>query len=251
MEPADPCGALALEEPPGEALDALAHEVEGDCVEVGQDIERLEDRREEVEQREGEREVVARVQPEGEREVVARVQLEVERQAPEQLELEEEAYDARLSRVAMGSRGGDTARDPDGAHDMLSDGSTPTDPSLPRSAPAANAAAQAPAPGSGDAFSELTLEQVKLALRKVKDPDLNLNIVDLGLVYDVRLVGRDVEIDMSLTSPGCPSGPEIMSDAERTLQGLAGIGTVTINLVWTPFWSPDRIEPRVRAYMGL
>jgi metal-sulfur cluster biosynthetic enzyme len=134
---------------------------------------------------------------------------------------------------------------------MLSDGSTPTDPSLPRSAPAANAAAQAPAPGSGDAFSELTLEQVKLALRKVKDPDLNLNIVDLGLVYDVRLVGRDVEIDMSLTSPGCPSGPEIMSDAERTLQGLAGIGTVMINLVWTPFWSPDRIEPRVRAYMGL
>jgi metal-sulfur cluster biosynthetic enzyme len=113
------------------------------------------------------------------------------------------------------------------------------------------AAPTAPTPGSGDAFVDLTLEQVKLALRRVKDPDLNLNIVDLGLVYDVRLIGRDVEVDMSLTSPGCPSGPEIMADAERILKAVPGVGAVTINLVWTPFWSPDRIEPRVRAYMGL
>jgi metal-sulfur cluster biosynthetic enzyme len=120
------------------------------------------------------------------------------------------------------------------------------------SAPAPSSAAPSqPAPGSGEAFVDLTLEQVKLALRKVKDPDLNLNIVDLGLVYDVRLIGSDVEVDMSLTSPGCPSGPEIMGDAERTLKTLPGVGSVTINLVWTPFWSPDRIEPRVRAYMGL
>jgi metal-sulfur cluster biosynthetic enzyme len=117
-------------------------------------------------------------------------------------------------------------------------------------APSSTAPAQ-PAPGSGDAFADLSLEQVKLALRRVKDPDLNLNIVDLGLVYDVRLIGKDVEVDMSLTSPGCPSGPEIMSDAERILKAVPGVGEVTINLVWTPFWSPDRIEPRVRAYMGL
>jgi metal-sulfur cluster biosynthetic enzyme len=109
----------------------------------------------------------------------------------------------------------------------------------------------APAPGSAAAFSEFSLEQAKLALRKVKDPDLNLNIVDLGLVYDVRVEGNDVTVDMSLTSPGCPSGPEIMGDAERQLKAIPGVGSVTINLVWTPFWSPDRIEPRVRAYMGL
>jgi metal-sulfur cluster biosynthetic enzyme len=120
------------------------------------------------------------------------------------------------------------------------------------STPAPSSAAPTqPAPGSGDAFADLSLEQVKLALRRVKDPDLNLNIVDLGLVYDVRLIGKDVEVDMSLTSPGCPSGPEIMSDAERILKAVPGVGEVTINLVWTPFWSPDRIEPRVRAYMGL
>jgi len=113
------------------------------------------------------------------------------------------------------------------------------------------ASASAPAPGSAAAFSEFSLEQAKLALRKVKDPDLNLNIVDLGLVYDVRVVDTDVEVDMSLTSPGCPSGPEIMGDAERALKAIPGVGAVTINLVWSPFWSPDRIEPRVRAYMGL
>ena len=108
-----------------------------------------------------------------------------------------------------------------------------------------------PEPGSSAAFSEFSLEQAKLALRKVKDPDLNLNIVDLGLIYDVRVVNTDVEVDMSLTSPGCPSGPEIMGDAERKLKAIPGVGAVTINLVWTPMWSPDRIEPRVRAYMGL
>jgi metal-sulfur cluster biosynthetic enzyme len=106
-------------------------------------------------------------------------------------------------------------------------------------------------PGSGAAFADVSLEQAKLALRKVKDPDLNLNIVDLGLVYDVRVEGNDVAVDMSLTSPGCPSGPEIMGDAERVLKALPGVGAVTVNLVWSPFWTPDRIEPRVRAYMGL
>ena len=118
-----------------------------------------------------------------------------------------------------------------------------------------NPASSAPpivAAGSAAAFSEFSLEQAKLALRKVKDPDLNLNIVDLGLVYDVRVVnGNDVEVDMSLTSPGCPSGPEIMGDAERKLKAIPGVGAVAVNLVWSPMWSPDRIEPRVRAYMGL
>ncbi len=106
-------------------------------------------------------------------------------------------------------------------------------------------------PGSAAAFADVSLEQAKLALRKVKDPDLNLNIVDLGLVYDVRVTGNDVDVDMSLTSPGCPSGPEIMGDAERVLKALPGVGTVSVHLVWSPFWTPDRIEPRVRAYMGL
>jgi metal-sulfur cluster biosynthetic enzyme len=94
-------------------------------------------------------------------------------------------------------------------------------------------------------------DQVKLALRKVKDPELNLNIVDLGLVYEIAVDGGDVNIDMTLTSPGCPAGPQIMGDIERAVKSLPGVVNVNLNLVWDPFWTPDKIEPRVRAYMGL
>lgn len=96
----------------------------------------------------------------------------------------------------------------------------------------------------------LSPDHVKAALRRVKDPELNLNIVDLGLVYDVRVDGAAVTVDMSLTSPGCPSGPEIMTEAEKEIRAMPGVSDATINLVWTPFWSPERIEPRVRAYLG-
>ncbi|GAC1517317.1 MAG: hypothetical protein NVS1B4_17070 [Gemmatimonadaceae bacterium] len=93
-------------------------------------------------------------------------------------------------------------------------------------------------------------EQVRLALRRVKDPDLNLNIIDLGLVYDVRASGSVVDIDMSLTSPGCPSGAELTSGAEQAARGVDGVSDVTVRIVWDPMWTPDRIEPRVRAYLG-
>ena len=96
-----------------------------------------------------------------------------------------------------------------------------------------------------------TVDQVKLALRKVKDPELNLNIVDLGLVYEVSVDGSEVQIDMTLTSPGCPAGPQITGDVERAVKALPGVTAVNLNIVWQPFWTPDLIEPRVRAYMGL
>lgn len=97
----------------------------------------------------------------------------------------------------------------------------------------------------------VTEDQVKAALRKVKDPELNLNILDLGLIYTIAVNDSVVSIDMSLTSPGCPSGPEIMTNAEQAIRAIPGVSDVTVNLVWTPFWSPERIEPRIRAYLGL
>ena len=69
-------------------------------------------------------------------------------------------------------------------------------------------------------------------------------------VYAIGLDGSKVSIDMSLTSPGCPSGPEIMQGAEEQLRSIPGVTDVTVNLVWSPFWTPERIEPRIRAYMG-
>lgn len=105
------------------------------------------------------------------------------------------------------------------------------------------------APGA-PASAPITEDQVKMALRRVKDPELNLNIVDLGLVYGIAVDGNRVNVDMSLTSPGCPSGPEIMTDAEQRLRQIPGVEDVVVNLVWTPLWSPERIEPRIRAYLG-
>jgi metal-sulfur cluster biosynthetic enzyme len=107
-------------------------------------------------------------------------------------------------------------------------------------------ATEAPTP-SAPALDE---DVVRAALRRVKDPELNLNIVDLGLVYGIAVEGPKVVIDMSLTSPGCPSGPEIMTAAEQQVRSLDGVQDVAVNLVWDPMWSPDRIEPRIRAYMG-
>jgi metal-sulfur cluster biosynthetic enzyme len=98
---------------------------------------------------------------------------------------------------------------------------------------------------------EITPDIVRLALRRVRDPEINLNIVDLGLIYDIRVENNGVQVDMSLTSPGCPSGPEIMAEAEQQLKGIEGVGEVSLNLVWSPPWSPERIDPRVRTYLGM
>lgn len=102
-----------------------------------------------------------------------------------------------------------------------------------------------------DDDTSVSEDQVKLALRRVKDPELNLNIVDLGLIYGIRVDGRTVNVDMTLTSPACPSGPEIVEGVEREVREIEGIDQVQTNIVWTPFWTPERIEPRVRAYLGL
>ena len=114
-----------------------------------------------------------------------------------------------------------------------------------------SATESAPSDGPVADGSPPSADQVKLALRKVKDPELNLNIVDLGLVYEIMVDGSEVQVDMTLTSPGCPAGPQITGDVERAVKSLPGVSAVNLNIVWQPFWTPDRIEPRVRAYMGL
>ena len=116
-------------------------------------------------------------------------------------------------------------------------------------------AATAPSPGPTIAVTAaedaaVSADQVKAALRRVKDPELNLNIVDLGLIYAINVEGTTVKVDMSLTSPGCPSGPEIMTHAEREVRNIPEVTDVFISLIWSPPWTPERIEPRVRAYLG-
>jgi metal-sulfur cluster biosynthetic enzyme len=118
-------------------------------------------------------------------------------------------------------------------------------------AASAGASVSPPASPTLSYADPVTVDRVKMALRKVKDPELNLNVVDLGLIYDIAVEGANVKVDMSLTSPGCPSGPQIMGDVERMVKTVDGVEEVAVNLVWSPMWTPERIEPRVRAYMGM
>jgi metal-sulfur cluster biosynthetic enzyme len=96
-----------------------------------------------------------------------------------------------------------------------------------------------------------TEETIRKALRGVKDPELNLNIIDIGLIYEV-LVSEDgaVHVRMTLTSPGCPAGAEIVGDVKRTIEDLEGVTSVEVEIVWEPYWTPDKMDPRVRAFLG-
>jgi len=93
-------------------------------------------------------------------------------------------------------------------------------------------------------------DAVRKALRQVKDPEIGLNIIDLGLVYDVEVEDGEVHIKMTLTSPGCPVGPQIMGDADQAARMLDGVTGVEVELVWEPFWTPEKIDPKVRSFLG-
>jgi metal-sulfur cluster biosynthetic enzyme len=97
----------------------------------------------------------------------------------------------------------------------------------------------------------LSADMVRQALRQVKDPELDMNIIDLGLVYDVAIADGEVRVEMTLTSPGCPAGPMITNDAYRVIRALDGVKDVDVAIVWEPYWTPERMDPKVRALMGL
>ncbi len=94
-------------------------------------------------------------------------------------------------------------------------------------------------------------EGIREALREVQDPELGINIVDLGLVYDIEVDGPDARVTMTLTSPGCPAGGQILSGAKQAAESVDGVDEAEVNLVWKPFWTPDRIDPEIRASLGI
>ncbi len=96
----------------------------------------------------------------------------------------------------------------------------------------------------------VTVEQVRDALRAVKDPELNLNVIDLGLVYEIEVSDAgEIHVEMTLTSPGCPVGPEMLSEAHGVLEKLDGVTKVNVELVWEPYWTPEKMDPRVRSLL--
>ena len=88
-------------------------------------------------------------------------------------------------------------------------------------------------------------------LREVVDPELMINIVDLGLIYDVEQVDNKVTVQMTLTSPACPAGPQIIQQAKMALEKLADVSEAEIKLVMSPPWTPDRMTDEARDQLGI
>jgi metal-sulfur cluster biosynthetic enzyme len=98
---------------------------------------------------------------------------------------------------------------------------------------------------------EVTEDQVREALKSVVDPELGINIVDLGLVYDVRVTPQgDVDIQYTLTTMGCPIGPLIEDQMRAFLAAVPGIGEIRPEMVLRPAWSPEMMSEEAKAALG-
>ncbi|MAM02660.1 MAG: aromatic ring hydroxylase [Myxococcales bacterium] len=97
----------------------------------------------------------------------------------------------------------------------------------------------------------VTEKDVRTALKGVKDPELGLDLVVLGLIYEIKVEGDRVEAVMSLTSPMCPVAGQIVEEVQAAIEGVDGIASAEVELTFDPPWTPDRISPLIRASLGL
>jgi len=97
----------------------------------------------------------------------------------------------------------------------------------------------------------VTEKDVRSALKTVKDPELNLDLVVLGLVYDIEVDEGDVHVVMSLTSPMCPVADQIVLDARNAISEIEGVESCGVDLTFDPPWTPERIAPLIRSSLGL
>jgi metal-sulfur cluster biosynthetic enzyme len=95
-----------------------------------------------------------------------------------------------------------------------------------------------------------TREQVIDALRVVEDPELGMDIVDLGLLYDVEVAGPTVHVTFSLTSMGCPVGPMIEEQIRDVVAGMEGVDQVESELTWDPPWTPEKMSDDAKFILG-
>jgi metal-sulfur cluster biosynthetic enzyme len=96
-----------------------------------------------------------------------------------------------------------------------------------------------------------TEKDVRRALRRVKDPELNLDLVVLGLIYDIDIDDEHVKATISLTSPFCPAANQIIEDTKSAIEGVEGVSTAEVELTFDPQWTPERIDPIIRASLGI
>ena len=106
--------------------------------------------------------------------------------------------------------------------------------------------------GEPDMAVAFTKDDVVEGLKNVYDPEIGINIVDLGLVYDADIGDNgDVLVTMTLTSLGCPLGPVIMQEVNNALKDLPNIGETDVKLVWTPPWSPENMSEDAKDELGI
>lgn len=94
-------------------------------------------------------------------------------------------------------------------------------------------------------------DAILAALKTVKDPEIGVNIVDLGLIYAVNAQDDQIDVEMTLTTPACPAGPQILREATTALEGLEGVSKANVKLVMQPPWSPERMSDDARDELGI
>lgn len=97
---------------------------------------------------------------------------------------------------------------------------------------------------------KVTIENVMDALRRCYDPEIPVNIVDLGLVYDVKIEDADVRVKMTLTAPSCPAHAFIAHNVKGELQKVEGVKRADVEVVWDPPWTPERMSADARRQLG-
>jgi metal-sulfur cluster biosynthetic enzyme len=88
-------------------------------------------------------------------------------------------------------------------------------------------------------------------LKQVHDPEVGINIVDMGLIYGLDIDGGNIDVIMTLTSPACPAGPQILTQVDERLKELEGVENVDIKVVWSPPWSPDMLSEDAKDQLGI
>ena len=97
----------------------------------------------------------------------------------------------------------------------------------------------------------VTEKDIRNALKTVKDPELGLDLVVLGLVYEIEVKEHDAKVTISLTSPFCPVAGQIVEDAKTAIEGVDGVESAEVELTFDPPWIPERIAPLIRSSLGL
>jgi FeS assembly SUF system protein len=95
------------------------------------------------------------------------------------------------------------------------------------------------------------MEEIVKALKECYDPEIPVNVWDLGLIYDVNVDGDKVHVKMTLTAPGCPMHSFISKDVQQKLQSISGVKEATVEVVWDPPWSPDKMSPDAKVQLGI